>query len=130
MCEFIKPKKLTFEIIICLLSKVQIKPLLSENVERPENLHIDIIKYEFSKQYVLQVQHTKNENQNEEEVETDIVSDEEVAAEVGTTYDPPCSRLTYEADIQNAKNRILKRRNKMFIKGLLKIFCLYEFYFT
>ena len=35
---------------------------------------------------------------------TDFVSDEEVAAELGPDYDPPCSQLTYEADIKNAKN--------------------------
>ena len=31
-----------------LSSKPQIKPLLSGKVERPENLQIDIMKYEFS----------------------------------------------------------------------------------
>ena len=130
MCEFIKPKKLTFEKDISLFSKVQIKPLLSGEVERPENLHIDIMKYEFSKQYVSPVQHIKAENQNEEEVKTDFVSDEEVAAELGPDYDPPCSQLTYEADIQNAKDRILERGKKMFIQGMLRIFCLYKFDLT
>ena len=56
MCEFIKPKKLTFEKEMGLSSKPQIKPLLSKNIEQPKNLQIDIIKYEFSKQYVSPVQ--------------------------------------------------------------------------
>ena len=43
--------------------------------------------------------------------------DEEVAAELNPDYDPPCSQLTYEADIQNAKERILERRKKMSIQG-------------
>ena len=104
MCEFIKIKKLTFEKNISLSSKVQIKPLLSGNVERPEHLNIDIMKYEFSKQYVLQVQHIKNENQNENKVMTDFVSDEEVAAKLGPDYDPTCSQLTYKANLQNEKD--------------------------
>ena len=49
MYELIKQKKLTFEKDMGLSSKLQIKPLLSEQVERPENLHIDMMKYEFFK---------------------------------------------------------------------------------
>ena len=64
MCEFIKPKKLTVEKDICLSSKLQIKPLLlSGKVERPENLHIDMMKYEFSKPSYPPVQHIKTEYQ-------------------------------------------------------------------
>ena len=104
--------------------------MLSGKVERPENLHIDLMKYEFSKPSVPPVKYIKTEYQNEVEVKTDFVSDEEVAAELGPDYDLPCSQLTYEADIQNAKDRILERRKKVFVQGVLRIFCLYKFYLT
>ena len=52
---------------------------------------------------------------------TNFVSDEEVAAELGPTYDPPCSQLTYEADIRNANERILERRKKESIHGIIKM---------
>ena len=94
-----------------LPSKTQIKPLLSKEVQQPENLQFDIMKYEFSKPYAFPVQ-IKTEYQNSKEVKTECVSDEEVAAEVGPDYDPPCSQLTYEADILNAKERILECRKK------------------
>ena len=94
-----------------LPSKPPIKPLLSKEVQQPENLQFDIMKYEFSKPYVSQVQ-IKTECQNSKEVKTECVSDEEVAAELGPDYDPPCSQLTYKADILNAKERILERRKK------------------
>ena len=106
MCKFIKPKKLTFEKEMGIPSKTQIKPLLSKEVQQPENLQFDIMKYEFSKPYVSPVQ-IKTEYQNSTEVKTECVSDEEVAAELGPDYDPPCSQLTYEADILSAKERIL-----------------------
>ena len=108
-----------------LSSKPQIKPLLSENVERPKKRQIDIMKSEFSKPFVSPVQ-IKTEYQNAEEVKTDFVSDEELSAEFGADYDPPCSQLTYEADIRNAKNRIRERCKKGFIQGMLRIFCLYK----
>ena len=67
-----------------LSSKLQIKPpLLSGKVKRPENLNNDMMKYEFFKPYVPPVQHIKTEYQNQKEVNTDFVSDEEVAAELG-----------------------------------------------
>ena len=94
-----------------LPSKTQIKPLLSKEVQQPENLQFDIMKYDFSKPYVSPVQ-IKTEYQNLKEVKTECVSDEEVAAELGPNYNPPCSQLTYEADIINAKERILERRKK------------------
>ena len=96
--------------------KQQIKPLFSDEVEQPEYLEFDI----FSKPYVSLVQ-IKTVYQNAEEIKTDFVSDEEVAAEVGPDYDPPCSQLTYEADIPNAKEQILERRKKN-IHGILIIF--------
>ena len=52
-----------------------------------------------------------------EKINTDFVSDEEGAAELGPDYDPPCSQLTYEADIRYAKEQILKRRKKKSIQG-------------
>ena len=116
MCEFIKPKKLAFEKEISKSSKLKIKPLLSKEVGQQGNLKFDIMKNEFSKPYVSPVQ-IKTEYQNAEEVKTDLVSDEEVAGELGPDYDPPCSQLTYEADIRNAKERILKRRKKKSIQG-------------
>ena len=119
MCEFIKPKKLTFEKKTDMSSKPQIKPLLSGKVERSENLHLDIMKDEFSKLYVPPVLPIKTKDQNAEKAKTDCVSDEEVAAELGPDYDPPCSQLTYEADIRNAKERILERRKKESIQGML-----------
>ena len=119
MCEFIKPKKLTFENEIGLSSKPQIKPLLSREVKQPENLNFDKLKNEFSKLYVLPVQ-IKTEYQNSEKVKTDLVSDEEVAAELGPDYDPPCFQRTYEAGIRNAKERILERRKKESIQGIIQ----------
>ena len=111
MCKFIKLKKLTFEKEMDLPSKPPIKPLLSKEVQQPENLQFDIMKYEFSKPFVSPVQ-IKTECKNSKEVKTECVSDEEVAAELGPDYDPPCAQLTYEADILNAKERILERRKK------------------
>ena len=67
MCEFIKPKKLTFENEMGLSSKPQIKPLLSGKVEQPKKLQIDKKKYEYSTPYVSPVQ-IKTEYQNAEEV--------------------------------------------------------------
>ena len=125
MCEFIKPKKLTFEKEMGLSSKPQIKPLLSVKVKRPENLQIDIMKYEFSKPYVPPVQ-IKTVYQIAEKVKTDCVSHEEVAAELGPDYDPPCSQLTYEAHIRIAKEQILERRKKETIQCMLRIFWLYK----
>ena len=87
------------------------------------------MKCEFFKPYDLQFQ-IKTEYQNAEEVKIYFVSDEEVAAELGPDYDPPSFQLTYEADIQNVKDRIRERRMKGFIPGMLRIFCLYKFYFT
>ena len=49
--------------------------------------------------------------QNDEE----FVSDEEVSRELGPNYISPCSQLTYKADIQNAKDRILERRKNNLI---------------
>ena len=40
----------------------------------------------------------------------EFVSDEEVSRELGPNYISPCSQLTFEADIRNAKERILERR--------------------
>ena len=82
MCEFIEPKKLTFEKEMGLFSKPQIEPLLSRKVERPENVHINMMKYEFFNPYFPPVQPIKAEYQNVEEVKTDFVSDEGVAAEL------------------------------------------------
>ena len=75
MCLFIKPKKFMFEKKIGLSSKPQIESLLSKKVERPENLHINMMKYEFSKPYVLPVQQIKTEYFNLDKVKTDFVSD-------------------------------------------------------
>ena len=118
MCEIIKPKKLTFDNEMGLSSKPQIKPLLSGKIERPMKLQMDIMKYEFSKPYVSPVQ-VKTEYQNAEEVKTNFVSDEEVAAELGIDHDPPCSQLTYEADIRNAKDIIRERRKNCLFKVCL-----------
>ena len=40
----------------------------------------------------------------------DFVSHEEVSRELVPNYISPCSELTFEADIRNAKVRILERR--------------------
>ena len=56
MYEFIKPKELTFEKKISMSLKPQIKSLLSKQVEQPEHQQFDIMKYEYSKLYVLPVQ--------------------------------------------------------------------------
>ena len=44
------------------------------------------------------------------EDDEDFVSDEELHRELGDDYISPCSQLTYEADRQAAKQRILERR--------------------
>ena len=44
------------------------------------------------------------------EDDEDFVSDEELHRELGDDYIPPCSQLTYEANRQAAKQRILERR--------------------
>ena len=77
------------------------------------------MKYEFSKPYISPVQ-IKTEYQNAKEVKTDCVSEEEVAAELGPDYNPPCSQLTYEADIWNAKKRILECRKKEYNHGMIR----------
>ena len=41
----------------------------------------------------------------------DFVSDEEFHRKLGDDYSPPCFQLTYEADRQAAKQRILDRRS-------------------
>ena len=69
------------------------------------------MKYEFFKPYVPVVK-SKTVYQIAEKVKTNCVSDEKVAAELGPDYDPPCSQLTYEADIRITKKRILERRKK------------------
>ena len=74
------------------------------------------MKNKFFKPYVSPVQF-KTKYQNAEEVKTDFVSDEEVAAELGPDYDHPCSHLTYEADIPNDKERIFERRTKKASQG-------------
>ena len=83
-------------------SKSQIKSLLSCMVERPGNLIFNVIKYAFSKPYNFPVMTIKTELQNKEEVKTDLLSDEEIAAKLGPDYDRLCSKLNYEADIRNA----------------------------
>ena len=39
-----------------------------------------------------------------------FVRDEEVSRELGPNYISPCSKLTFEANIRNSKERILERR--------------------
>ena len=74
----------------------------------------------------------------------EFVSDEEVSRELGPNYISPCSQLTFEADIRNAKTRIFESRKnnvidrttvktKPFIKTELsarmqEIFCCYGTY--
>ena len=45
------------------------------------------------------------------EDDEDFVSDEELHRELGDDYSSLCSQLTYEADRQAAKQRILERRS-------------------
>ena len=116
MCEFIKPKNLFFEREISKSSKPQIKPLLVKEVKQQETLKFDIMKNEFSKPYGSPVQ-IKTEYQNAEKFKTDFVSDERVAAMLGFEYVPSCSQLTYEANIRNAKEKILERRKTKSIQG-------------
>ena len=54
------------------------------------------------------------------EVKPECVSDEEVAAELGRDYDPSYSQLTHEDNIRNAKERILERRKRESIQGIIK----------
>ena len=69
---------------------------------------------------VAPFQPIKTNNQNAQEVKTDFVSDEEVAAELGPEYEPPCFQLTHETNIRNAKEQILERRKKESIQGIIK----------
>ena len=41
--------------------------------------------------------------------DVEFVSDEEVSRELGPNYISPCSQFTFEADIRNAKERIIER---------------------
>ena len=45
----------------------------------------------------------------------EFVSDAEVSRELGPNYISPCSQLTFEADIRNAKKQILQRRRNNLI---------------
>ena len=58
---------------------------------------------------VAPVQPIKTNIQNAQEVKTDFVSDEDVAAELAADYKPPCFQLIHVANIQNTKEQILKR---------------------
>ena len=51
MCGHLKPKRLEFEIDMGQITNQRIQPLLSLRVERPENMILDKMKYEFSKQF-------------------------------------------------------------------------------
>ena len=42
----------------------------------------------------------------------EFVSDKEIAQELSPEYMLPCSQLTFEADIQIAKEKILERQKK------------------
>ena len=96
MSDFIKPKKLTFE------------------------QEMGVSSYSPQNASVAPVQPIKTDNQNAQTVKTDLVIDEEVAAELGRDYKPPCSQLTHEKYIRNAKERILERRKKVTIQGRIK----------
>ena len=54
--------------------------------------------------------------QNDEE----FVSDEEVSRELRSNYISPCSKLTFEADIRNAKELILDRRKNVIDRTTVK----------
>ena len=47
-----------------------------------------------------------------------FVSDEEVSRELGPNYISPCSQITVEADIRDAKERILELRKTTLLIGL------------
>ena len=98
MSNVISLKRVTFEDELLMASKKscmpQIQPLLSTKIEQPETLIFDIMKYKFSKPYCPPDQPIKTESQNEKKVKSDIVSNEEVAAELGPDYNPLCSQLT------------------------------------
>ena len=50
----------------------------------------------------------------------EFVSDKEVSCELGPNYISPCSQLTFEADIRNAKERILERRKTVINRTTVK----------
>ena len=58
----------------------------------PSNEEMDVVRFRFK------------------EDDEDFVSHEELHQELGDDYNSPCSQLTYEADRQAAKQRILERR--------------------
>ena len=81
---------------------------------------MDVFSHSPKNLSVAPVQPITTNNHNAQKVKTDFVSDEEVAAELGPDYNPPCSNFTYEAVIWNAKERILERRKKKSIQIIIK----------
>ena len=73
---------------------------------------------EFYNLYVSAV-HIKTEYQNAEKVTTDCLSNEEVTAEHGRNYSPPCSHIIYTTHIRNGEKQILERRKRS-IQGMNK----------
>ena len=55
------------------------------------------------------------------------MSDEEVTGNLGPDNDPGCLQITYKTDIRIVKERILERRKKETIQGMIKIFLLNKF---
>ena len=49
MCGHVKLKRINFETEMVQITNPQIQPLLSMHVERPTNVTLDRMKYEFSK---------------------------------------------------------------------------------
>ena len=93
MCGHLKPKKLEFEIEMGQITNPRIEPMLSLTVERPENVTLDKMKYEFPKLFCPPSK-------------TDFGSDEKWATEPDSDFMAP--QRTNETECQQ----------KLCIKGL------------
>ena len=85
MCGHLKPKKLEFEIEMGQITNPRIEPLLSLTVDRPENMTLDNMKYEFSKPFC-------------QPSKTDFGSDEKSATEPDSDFMAP--QRTNETECQ------------------------------
>ena len=115
MCEFIKQKKLTFEKNRLVFKAANNAVVVGEGGTTGKTA----IRY--NEVRVFQTVPIASSNQDRVSKygkdKTDTVSDLEVAAELSHDYAPPCSQLTYKADIQNAKNEY----SNVDIKSLFKV---------
>ena len=113
--------------LIGALELMEFKNKISQINFHQKQTSLDILKdYMFSKRITI-IEHDDfyfNAGSNNEphiyvfrfkQDDEEFVSDKEVSRELGPNYISPCSQLTLEADIRNAKQRILERRKNNLI---------------